>query len=113
MPNSKKIWFPLPVDEYHDPHQENGVTIHSDGRIDIYDCCGGVADLDSDQADMLYQALIDRARGIAAFIPETADREDAAEVLAGLDDAVGNPMAEPGAVVASVPVPVKTGGATQ
>ncbi len=113
MPNNKKIWFPLPVDEYHDPHQENGVTIHSDGRIDIYDGCS-VAELDSDQADMLYQALIDRARGIAAFIPETADREDAADALAGLDlHAVGNPMAEPGAVVASVPVPVKTGGATQ
>ena len=42
------------------------------------------------------------------------DREDAAEALAGLDNqAVGNPMAEPGAVVASVPVPVKTGGGAE
>jgi len=37
--------------------------------------------------------------------------DESEDALAGLDlHAVGNPMAEPGAVVASVPVQVKTGG---
>ena len=40
--------------------------------------------------------------------------DESEEALAGLDlHAVGNPMAEPGAVVASVPVPVKTGGGAE